>query len=124
MAAEDLRQILALLAAYGRTLDTQQWDDHAALYADDCHLLVFESDYAGRGSILEFLKGARRGKHITAVPSVVVQANRATSASDYVFFEPDCTLFNAGRYDDELVRERGAWRFARRTITIDFRRES
>jgi 3-phenylpropionate/cinnamic acid dioxygenase small subunit len=121
MEPEDLRQILALVADYGRTIDTEQWEAHAALWSEECHLLVFESDYVGREAILEFLKSARKGKHITAVPHIEFDGGCAQAGSDYVFFDPDCTLFSAGHYDDEFVREGGRWRIHRRKISIDFR---
>ena len=116
MQAEDLRQVLALLADYGRTLDEGSWDEHLDLYAEDCHLHVFGTDHAGREAIGRFLKSAPRGKHLTGLPNVQFDGATARARSDYLFFKEDLRLFNAGTYEDEFVREAAGWRFACRKV--------
>jgi len=116
MQAEDLRQVLALLADYGRLLDEGRFDELLELYVEDCRLQVFGTDHAGREAIGRFLKSAPRGKHLTGVPNVQFDGDTARARSDYLFFKEDLRLFNAGTYEDELVREAAGWRFARRKV--------
>lgn len=123
MNADDLRQVLALLADYGRTLDDGRWEQHMALYAEDCRLRVFGREYAGREAIEAFMRQAHRGHHLTGVPSVELDGETARSRADYVFFRDDMQLYSAGSYEDELVREHGSWRFAVRDIHIRLRAE-
>lgn len=121
MQAEDLRQILALLADYGRTIDEERWEEHVTLYTEDCHLIVFGSDHAGRDAISRFLKAAPRGKHLSGIPNIRFDGDRAHAHSDYLFFRDNLQLFNAGTYEDEFVREAGGWRIATRKIESKLR---
>ena len=77
MQAEDLRQVLALLADYGRMLDEGRFDELLDLYAEDCLLHVFGTDHAGREAIGRFLRAAPRGKHLTGVPSAQFDGDAA-----------------------------------------------
>ncbi len=121
MQAEDLRQILALLADYCETLDRGRWEDHLALYVDDCSLHVFGKDYEGKERIGRFMEQAHRGKHLSGVPHVTFDGDSAHTVSDYVFFREDMKLYSAGTYHDDLRRTPSGWRFATRKIDIDLR---
>ena len=124
MDANDLREILALLANYGATLDEGRWEDHLELWNDTCVLRVFGRDFEGKSRIDRFMRGAHRGKHLTGVPRVAVTDKGATSVSDFVFFRAgEMTLNSAGSYRDELVRTSEGWRFAHREIEIQLRAE-
>lgn len=122
--ADDLRQVLALLADYGHTLDDGKWEEHMALYAHDCRLRVFGREYVGREAIEAFMRQAHHGQHLTGVPSVEFDGTTARSCSDFVFFRKDMQLYSAGRYEDELVCEGDSWRIGTREIHIRFRAES
>jgi 3-phenylpropionate/cinnamic acid dioxygenase small subunit len=119
--AEDLRQVLALLADYSRLLDEGKLDEFLELWTKDCRLHVFGTDYVGREAIGRFLVAAPRGKHVTGVPNVQFDGATARSRSDYLFFREDLRLFNAGIYEDEFVREAARWRFARRKVASQLR---
>ena len=123
-SADDLRQIQNLLADYGATLDQGRWDDHFELWIEDCEIFVFGRSVRGREEIGRFMRNAIRGKHITAVPHVEFDGDRATSVADYVFFRSsDRLLFSAGVYRDEMVRTGEGWKLARREIEIQLRKE-
>jgi hypothetical protein len=119
--ADDLRQIMGLLADYCATLDEGRFEDHIALYDDACRLHVFGRDVEGRDRIDRFMRGAHRGKHLSGVPHVQLEGDKATSTSDFVFFRNDMQLNSCGTYRDELVRTAAGWRFAARTIEIQMR---
>lgn len=118
MDANTILEILALLAEYGQTVDQQRWDEHRALWATDSHLVVFNNDHAGRDTITTFMKGSPRGKHLTGIPNIRVNDDRASVRSDFVFFDDQLVLQSAGSYVDDLVHEDGRWRFTRRQIEI------
>ena len=124
MDADTIREILALLAEYGQTVDQQRWDEHRALWATECHLVVFDNDHAGRDTITTFMKGSPRGKHLTGVPNIQIHGDRASVRSDFVFFNDHLALRTAGWYEDDLVRENECWRFERRQIEIQLRAAS
>ncbi len=119
---EDLRQIQNLLADYGATLDEDRWDEHLALWSEDAVLLVFGRSYRGRDAIGGFMTRAVKGKHVTATPHLEFSGDRARSVADFVFFRSsDLKLYSAGVYRDQLEKQAGAWKLARREIDIQLR---
>jgi hypothetical protein len=64
--------------------------------------------------------------HLVSNVDIAVDGDRAraTSTWSYVVRDPDDTprLAKLGHYEDELVREDGAWRFARRAAPTDIPR--
>jgi hypothetical protein len=121
--ADDLRQIMALLADYCQTLDEGRFEDHLALYADSCRLHVFGKDFDGRERIDRFMRRAHRGKHLAGVPHICLDGDSASSTSDFVFFREDMQLNSCGSYRDEFVHTPDGWRFRLRTIEIQLRAE-
>ncbi len=123
-STDDLRQIQNLLADYGATLDEARWDDHFALWTEDCSLFVFGRSFQGREAIDRFMRKTVRGKHITALPHLEFDAERARSIADFVFFRAsDLKLYSAGVYRDDLVRTAEGWKLARREIEIQLSQE-
>jgi len=121
-ADSDLREILGWLAEYGASVDEGRWSDLRALWTEDAELCVFGQTYRGPDAIEAFMRRAKRGKHITAVPRIEFDGDRARSAADYVFFQrPDLAPFTAGVYRDEWLRRDGRWWLARREIEIQLR---
>ena len=121
-AADDLREILGVLAEYGASLDEERWPDHREIWADDAELSVFGRTHSGRDAIEAFMRGAVLGKHLTGVPRIEIDGDRARSSADFIFFRaPDLAPFTAGVYRDEWVRRDGRWRLARRAIEIQLR---
>src|SRR5262245_61932329 len=117
--AEDLRQILGLLAEYGATLDEERWSDHRALWSEDAELRVFGRTHRGRDAIEAFMRSAPLGKHLTGVPRIELDGERARSSADFVFLRsPDLAPYSAGVYRDDWQRRDGRWRLARREIEI------
>jgi 3-phenylpropionate/cinnamic acid dioxygenase small subunit len=119
--ADDLREVLALLADYCQTLDQGRIDDHMELYADDCSLEVFGREFEGKDRVRRFMENAEVGQHLTGVPSVQPRGDEADVTSDFVFFRADMALFTAGTYEDVLRRTPEGWRFVTRRIDIRLR---
>jgi len=61
-------------------------------------------------SSIKLLKGAGRGSRCGGEILVV-----------WTMQEGDMTLFTAGRYPHQAMREAGAWKFARKTVVLDSR---
>ena len=124
METSDLAAMLGLLADYCSTLDEQRWDDHVALWHEDGCLHVFGRDFEGHEKIRNFMSRAHQGKHLTGVPRVRIDDDRAESVSDFVFFRTGgFTLNSAGVYRDRLVRGPAGWKFERREIEMQLRAE-
>jgi ketosteroid isomerase-like protein len=68
-----------------------------------------------------FERWGRRFLHVSAEPVVAVDGVRATQESRVLVLRPGGKVEVAavGRYRDELAYERGAWRFARRELTVE-----
>ena len=129
--SEDRAAIHHLLVDYGRTLDARDFDHFAALFARDGVYV------AGGGG--EPLSGAQAGEAMRrtfaenalgfAEPNYHLFFNEtvdfsgpdsATATSQSLYMVPGeggaPRAAMMAQYDDELVRERGRWKFARRVV--------
>jgi 3-phenylpropionate/cinnamic acid dioxygenase small subunit len=123
--AEDLRQILGLLAEYGASVDEQRWEDHLDVWTEDAELAVFGRSRRGHAAIERFMRRSIPGKHVTAAPHLEFDGDRARSTADFVFYRAsDLQLYGAGVYRDDLVRSSGIWKIARREIDMQLRTSS
>jgi uncharacterized protein (TIGR02246 family) len=128
-ALEDKEQIAQLLIDYGRHLDGRNLAAYASLFADDGEWVGGFGIVKGRANIQAFMEkslgtGPNGGKsyHIMSNFVVTVNGDTATAWSRWTFVTPGergATIAQAGRYDDELVREMGAWKFKRRVASND-----
>jgi uncharacterized protein (TIGR02246 family) len=130
--SEDRAQIHDLLVDYGRTLDARDFDGFAALFAE-------EGVYVAGGSGAAPLPGPEAGEAMRRVfaenalgfaePNYHLFFNetvafsgpdRARASSQSLYMVPDeggaPRAAMMAQYDDELVREGGRWKFARRVV--------
>jgi uncharacterized protein (TIGR02246 family) len=130
--AEDRAAIHRLLVDYGRTLDARDFDGFAALFARD-------GVYVAGGSGAKPLSGRRRAKRCAAPsprtrlaspsptitcsstrPSISPGPDGARARSQSLYMVPGeggaPRAAMMAQYEDELVREEGRWKFARRTV--------
>jgi uncharacterized protein (TIGR02246 family) len=138
MAGDDLQrrlarleareEIHALLMAYRRALDEKDFPGYAGLFATDGVFTAGDFVATGREEILAMLEAmvpeylaAVGGDDLHLVCNVDIEVlgddtARATSTWVYaVRGEGDVPLLSKlGHYEDELRREDGRWRFARR----------
>jgi uncharacterized protein (TIGR02246 family) len=129
---EDREAIQMLFMRYRECLDEKDFSGYAALFARDGEFAAAVGTAKGRAGIQEFVDGMR-GSLLTAVagddlhvvvnPEIAVDGDRAKARSTWIYLvrgdggEP--TLAKVGHYEDELVREEGEWRFARRYAPMD-----
>jgi uncharacterized protein (TIGR02246 family) len=125
---EDQMAIENLLKEYGSTLDARDFAAYAALFAREGEWVGALGSYKGPAAIqaamekiftaaaADIPKG--RNFHVMSNFLIQVRGDHATAKSTFIFYKmngnvPEAAV--AGRYEDELVREHGVWRFQRRT---------
>lgn len=124
--ADDIRAIERVLLEYGRTLDARDFKAYAALFANDGVWTGAMGSYRTPATIQKEMErifaaatDVPKGKNFHVMSNFIidVQGDRATASSMFVFYQMDGNKPNAtvaGRYEDTLVREAGAWRFLER----------
>jgi uncharacterized protein (TIGR02246 family) len=129
---EDRDAIFALFMRYRECLDEKDFSGYAALFGMDGEFVAAGGTAKGRAGIEELVDGMR-GSLLTAVagddlhivvnPEISIDGDRATSRSTWIYIvkgdDGEPTLCKVGHYEDELVREDGEWRFARRFAPMD-----
>jgi uncharacterized protein (TIGR02246 family) len=130
---EDMNEIRQLYIDYGRHLDAGDAAAYATLFARDAKLRlgpVMRAD--GREQIEQVAAtvvkppadGAARSVHVLSSPRVEITGDGDTADGECVWtaisLAPDGSpRVLVGRHVDQLVREDGRWRFARRSGLID-----
>jgi hypothetical protein len=133
---EDLEQIRQLFIDYKRVLDGKDFGAYASLFADDGEFVAIAGGARGRAAI-EAMVAAMPGTdllgdkvgddfHLVLNPEIQLDAenaDRARAQSTWAYVvkgdDGEPVLAKLGHYDDELVRERGTWRFLRREAPMD-----
>jgi uncharacterized protein (TIGR02246 family) len=129
---EDREAIQALFMRYRECLDEKDFGGYAGLFAEEGEFVAAVGTAKGRAGIQAFVDGMR-GSLLTAVagddlhivvnPEIAVDGDRATARSTWIYLvrgeEGEPTLSKVGHYEDELVRDDGEWRFARRFAPMD-----
>ena len=128
-ALEDKEQIAQLLIDYGRHLDSRDLRAYASLFAEDGEWVGGFGTVKGRANIQAFMEknmGTGPNKagnyHIMSNFAITVTGDTATAWSRWAFVVPGergAAISQAGRYDDTFVREKGVWKFKRRTASND-----
>ena len=126
---EDLQEIHQLFVDYGSHLDRGDVEAYAELFADDGELLLGPVARAkGRDEIKATMAKVLAGSpgnsfHVISSPRVVLDGDRATSEVMWTVVsggdDGQPSVSAIGRHVDELVRERGRWRFAKRRGLVD-----
>ena len=124
---EDRMAIEQLLMEYGRALDNRDFAAFAALFTEDGEWKGAQGSYRGPKQIQESMEkiftGAAadipKGKNFHLLTNVIIdlQGDHATASSKFIFYKmngakPEAQV--AGRYEDQLVRVGGAWKFKQR----------
>lgn len=124
---EDERAIERLLIEYGRTLDNRDFAAWSALFTEDGEWQGAQGGYKGRAQLRTSMEkiftdaaaDIPKGRNFHAMSNFIidVQGDRATASSKFVFYKLEGSKPVAevtGRYEDELVRVGGAWKFRKR----------
>jgi 3-phenylpropionate/cinnamic acid dioxygenase small subunit len=129
---EDLESIRKLFVLYKRHLDARDWHAYSLLFAREGEWIGGTGSAVGPAAI-EAMLSERLGAnapapgpthfHLVGLPEIELDGDRATAEVPWALIVrgaedvPELTLW--GHYDDELVREDGEWRFARRVAATD-----
>jgi uncharacterized protein (TIGR02246 family) len=126
---EDRAEIEQLLLNYGRHLDARDFKAYSQLFARDGVWQGGMGTVQGPAAIQTFMEKAIAGPntahnfHLLSNFVIDVQGDAATAWSRWQFVAPGPdgrpVVAQAGRYDDELVREDGRWKFKRRIAAND-----
>ena len=115
-----------LLTRYARLCDGRDTDGWAALFTADARFVVRDLEYRG-DAIRQWLVDQSHnpaGCHATMNVTVTPAGTDAASAvADFVFVRRHegagpWEIINVGRYEDQVVRFDGEWRFRERVITL------
>jgi uncharacterized protein (TIGR02246 family) len=128
---EDELAIRRVLVEYSATQDARDYAGYAALFAREGEWVNGRNVHKGRAAIHRMLvdlygeppSGFTNNEsfHISSNAQIDVRGDRATARSRHLLVmrgpagEPVPAL--AGRYEDEFIREEGAWKILRR---VDF----
>jgi uncharacterized protein (TIGR02246 family) len=126
---EDLLEIHQLFVDYGLALDAGDFDTYASLFAKDGEVMIGPMGRAkGRDEIRELMSGMLSGGvgssyHIISSPQVQLDGDTATSQVMWSVVnladDGQARLTMIGRHKDDLVREEGRWKIARRRGFVD-----
>jgi hypothetical protein len=132
---EDLEEIRQLFEDYVHHLDRGHFEEYAALYATDGKMRLGPARADGRDEIERVAResfshpdgvaqnGRMGGFHIVSGPQIQLDGDTATGEVMWTVIArgddgiPKVTM--VGHHVDDLVREDGHWRFARRRGFID-----
>lgn len=124
---DDRTAIEQLLMEYGRALDNRDFAAFAALFTQDGEWQGAQGSYRGQKEIQESMEkiftaaaaDIPKGKNFHLLTNVIIelQGDHATASSKFIFYKmngakPEAQV--AGRYEDQLVRAGGAWKFKQR----------
>jgi len=132
-ALEDREAIRRLLMNYGRFLDRRDFESFSLLFAEN------EGEWIGgmgraKGQkairrLMEDTIGTQSGEdspgnfHLFTNDSIDLKGDSATAATKWMFMvrstggKPEA--YYLGHYEDELVLEKGEWKFLRRVVFTD-----
>lgn len=125
---EDKDAIRELIAQYCFHFDNAEFEAWLDLFTEDGAFdLGARGRFCGRDALRKFLKGIPLSnglpmmKHCVMNSIVSVDGNRATARSYVVVIHGGDALglTLAGRYEDQLARTGGGWRFAERKVHFD-----
>jgi len=128
----DIEEIRALLVTYGQTLDDRKWDEYSQLFAHDGAWIGAFGEVRGPTAIHDAMVKAfatlpnepgKRNFHVLTNFLINVDGDHASAWSRWMFMvtgaDNRASPQYSGRYEDELVRENGRWRFHKRVVSAD-----
>jgi uncharacterized protein (TIGR02246 family) len=128
LTVEDHLEIQGLMARYNQAVDSGDGSTFADTFTEDGALDAMGSVFEGRAALKSFAdavpSAAKEPRHIATNVIIEGDGDRARIRAYLQMYalmgEPARQQVAAsGRYDDELAKVDGSWRFVRRTFTPD-----
>jgi uncharacterized protein (TIGR02246 family) len=120
--SENRDEIRDLYARYCLYIDTGTPDEWAALFTTDGEFAGVGDPLVGSEALRSFAADTRAGgagmHHVVSNVAVDVEGDEAAGTASVVIFIGGAPAI-VGRYQDNLRREDGRWKFARRYFTAD-----
>lgn len=133
---EDIEAIRTLLHSYGRYVDERNWQAFSELYSENNGTWNGGMGIAeGRQAIINMMESSMGDEnigtngegisnlHLISNEFIEVNGATGTALSKWVFVmtaeEGGPELVYVGHYDDQLIKEHGAWKFKYRTVSGD-----
>ena len=117
--------IRRLMAIYAQLLDSKRIAEWGQLFTEDAVFAVWGQTWRGRAAIEVGIGGMQPelpGKHVILTPVIDLKApDRAlvwTDLSAFASAKEGISVATIGRYHDELVKQAGRWRIARRIVVM------
>jgi ketosteroid isomerase-like protein len=110
---------------YPRALDAHDWDAYVATYTEDGVMSLAGQEAKGRAGIKTFLAALPPDdiNHVISNLSYEISGDKATGGAyweDIGLVDGKPGVIVAGHYEDTLRKVGGEWKFASRSIVIDF----
>lgn len=133
---EDIEAIRTLLLSYGRYVDERNWEAFSLLFSMDngtwnggmgvatgkAEIITMMEDTIGAGNSASNGEGLSN-LHLLSNEFINVDGNNATALSKWVFVmtaeNGGPEMVYVGHYQDELIKEKGEWKFKLRTVFGD-----
>jgi uncharacterized protein (TIGR02246 family) len=129
---EDREAIRALILAYGQAHDHRDYRTFASLFASQGEWVGGLGSAKGPQAIFELMdrtighKPQPNGSgtyHVMTNDQIVIDGDRASATTKWIYITPGDDnaprLVFLGHYDDQFLRENGAWKFLRREAPAD-----
>ena len=129
---EDREAIRALILAYGQAHDHRDYRTFAELFASNGEWVGGLGTAKGPQAIFELMdktighKRLPNGSgtyHVMTNDQIKIDGDRASATTKWIYITPGTDnapkLVYLGHYDDQFVRENGAWKFLRREAPAD-----
>jgi ketosteroid isomerase-like protein len=110
------------------SIDHGQVEEWVNCFARDGVFVVRDEEIHGRAAIKEYVSGNigqfALSRHMIYAPSIVITSADTAQARCYFRFQGRNVrgkdIEALGSYEDEVAKEEGGWRFARRVVTFAY----
>lgn len=129
---EDREAIRALILAYGQAHDNRDYRKFSELFASEGEWIGGLGRAKGPEAIFELMDSTighdpqpdgSGTYHVMTNEQIVIDGDRASATTKWIYLTPGedgaPRTVLLGHYDDEFIREDGAWKFLRREAPVD-----
>ena len=111
-------EVLDLIAASGRLLDTGEFEAWSRLWTVDGQFRVFGQVMTGQAELQAFGELSPKGVHVAGLPGITEQDGEVRATTSFVFVNSQDPVPSAGYYRDTFVRVDGRLLFSVRAVRV------